>query len=104
VAVDSASLEPFLTFNAITQARLVAPTPLLIVHGTTDTALPPELAQAAYDAATGPKDLVWIETHNHIELYDQDPYVSEAVGHVLGWLEPIVAATAMTSTATGPPA
>jgi fermentation-respiration switch protein FrsA (DUF1100 family) len=83
----AASLEPYLTFNAVAQAPLVAPTPLLIVHGTTDAALLPELAQAAYDAATGPKELVWIETHNHIELYDQDPYVSEAVGHVLGWLE-----------------
>jgi fermentation-respiration switch protein FrsA (DUF1100 family) len=82
----AASLEPYLTFNAISQAPLVAPTPLLIVHGTTDGALLPELAQAAYDAATGPKELVWIETHNHIELYDQDPYVGEAVEHVLGWL------------------
>jgi uncharacterized protein len=35
--------------------------------------------------------LIWIETHNHIELYDQDPYVSEAVAHVLGWLERVVA-------------
>jgi uncharacterized protein len=82
----AASLEPFLTFNAISQAPLVAPTPLLIVHGTTDTTLPPEMAQAAHDAATGPRELVWIQTHNHIELYDQDPYVSEAVGHVLRWL------------------
>ncbi len=82
----AASLEPYLTFNAIAQAPLVAPTPLLIVHGTTDAALLPELAQAAYDVATGPKELHWIETHNHIELYDQDPYVSEAVEHVLGWL------------------
>ena len=85
------SLEPYLTFNAISQAPLVAPTPLLIVHGTTDAALPPELAQAAYEAAVGPKELIWIETHNHIELYDQDPYVSEAVGHVLGWLDRVVA-------------
>jgi uncharacterized protein len=83
----AASLEPFLTFNAVSQAPLVDPTPLLIVHGTTDTALLPEKAQAAYDAATGPKELVWIETHNHIELYDQDPYVLEAVGHVLRWLD-----------------
>jgi uncharacterized protein len=83
----AASLEPYLTFNAISQAPLVAPTPLLIVHGTTDDALLPELAQAAYDAAVGPKELVWIQTHNHIELYDQDPYVSEAVGHVLTWLD-----------------
>jgi uncharacterized protein len=84
--MTAASLEPYLTFNAISQAPLVAPTPLLIVHGTTDTALLPEKAQAAYDAAAEPKRLVWIETHNHIELYDQDPYVSEAVGHVLRWL------------------
>ncbi len=64
------------------------------MHGTTDAALPPEKAQAAFDAATGPKDLVWIETHNHIELYDQDPYVSEAVGHVLRWLDRVMAAEA----------
>jgi hypothetical protein len=82
----AASLEPSLTFNAISQAPLVAPTPLLIVHGTTDTACLPEKAQAVFDAASEPKRLVWIETHNHIELYDQDPYVSEAVGRVLGWL------------------
>jgi uncharacterized protein len=88
----AASLEPYLTFNAISQAPLVAPTPLLIVHGTTDVTLLPELAQAAYDAAVGPKELVWIETHNHIELYDQDPYVTQAVGHVLGWLDRVVAA------------
>jgi fermentation-respiration switch protein FrsA (DUF1100 family) len=89
----AASMEPYLTFNAISQAPLVAPTPLLIVHGTTDTALLPELAQAAYDAARDPKQLVWIETHNHIELYDQDPYVSEATGHVLRWLERVLAAS-----------
>jgi len=88
----AASLEPFLTFDAVSQAPLVDPTPLLIVHGTTDTALLPEKAQAAFDAATGPKELVWIETHNHIELYDQDPYVSEAVGHVLRWLDRVMAA------------
>jgi fermentation-respiration switch protein FrsA (DUF1100 family) len=82
----AASLEPYLTFNAISQAPLVAPTPLLIVHGTGDTVLLPEMAQAAFDAASEPKRLVWIETHNHIELYDQDPYVTEAVGQVLGWL------------------
>jgi hypothetical protein len=88
----AASLEPYLTFNAISQAPLVAPTPLLVVHGTTDAALLPELAEAAYDAAIGPKELVWIETHNHIEIYDQEPYVSEAVGHVLRWLGGVMAA------------
>ncbi len=88
----AASLEPYLTFNAIAQAPLVAPTPLLIVHGTTDAVLLPELAQAAYDAAIAPKELMWIETHNHIELYDQDPYVSETVARIVGWLDRTVGA------------
>jgi uncharacterized protein len=46
----------------------------------------PEYAQQVYDAALGPKELVWIETHNHIELYDQDPYVSQACDRIVTWL------------------
>jgi fermentation-respiration switch protein FrsA (DUF1100 family) len=76
----------------VAHAPLVAPAPLLIVHGTTDTALLPEYAQQAYDAALGTKELVWIETHNHIELYDQDPYVSEAAAHAVRWLDRHLAA------------
>ena len=73
--------------DAVVHAALVAPTPLLIVHGTTDTKLLPEYAQEAYAAALGPKELVRIETHNHIELYDQDPFVSEAAAHAIRWLD-----------------
>jgi fermentation-respiration switch protein FrsA (DUF1100 family) len=53
---------------------------------TKDLALLPEYAQQVYDAALGPKELVWIETHNHIELYDQDPYVSQACDRIVTWL------------------
>ena len=81
-----ASFVPYLAYSAIGDARILAPTPLLVVHGTRDTALLPEYAQAVYDAAGGPKRLVWVETHNHIELYDQDPYVSLAAGAVVDWL------------------
>jgi fermentation-respiration switch protein FrsA (DUF1100 family) len=83
----ASSFGPYFIYNAIAHAPLVAPAPLLIVHGTRDLFLLPEYAQHAYDAAIGPKELVWIETHNHIELYDQDPYVSEAVAHIVRWLE-----------------
>lgn len=82
----ASSFGPYFTYNAIAHAPLVAPAPLLIVHGTRDLFLLPEYAQQAYDAAIGPKELVWIETHNHIELYDQEPYVSEAIAHILRWL------------------
>jgi fermentation-respiration switch protein FrsA (DUF1100 family) len=83
----ASSFGPYFIYNAITHAPLVAPAPLLIVHGTRDLFLLPEYAQETYDAAIGPKELVWIETHNHIELYDQDPYVSEAAAQVSRWLE-----------------
>jgi uncharacterized protein len=81
------SLLPYFIYNGVAHAPLVAPTPLMIIHGTTDAALLPEYAQQAYDAAQGRKELVWIDTHNHIELYDQDPYVSEAARHAIRWLD-----------------
>ena len=86
------SLPTYFAYNAVAAAPLVAPTPLLIVHGTVDDALLPAYAQAAFDAAQGTKELVWIETHNHVELYDQDPYVSEATGHTIRWLDEHLAA------------
>lgn len=85
--MTAASLQPYFIYNSVVHAPLVAPTPLMVIHGTTDTALLPEYAQAVYDAAQGTKELVWIETDNHIQLYDQDPYVSEAVTHILRWLD-----------------
>lgn len=81
------SLQHFLMFNAVAHAPLVAPAPLLIIHGTTDMVLLPELAQQAYDAAVGPKELIWIETDNHIQLYDQNPYVDIAAGRTIEWLD-----------------
>jgi fermentation-respiration switch protein FrsA (DUF1100 family) len=82
-----ASLEAFFCYNALVHVPLIAPAPLQIIHGTKDLFLLPEYAQQAYDAALGPKELVWIETHNHIELYDQDPYVSIAAAEALRWLD-----------------
>jgi fermentation-respiration switch protein FrsA (DUF1100 family) len=81
------SLPTYFAYNAVAAAPLVAPTPLLVVHGTQDTALLPEYAQATYDAAQGTKDLQWIETNNHIQLYDQDPYVSQAAALAIAWLD-----------------
>lgn len=82
-----ASLEAFYSYNALVHVPLIAPAPFQIIHGTKDLFLLPEYALQAYEAALGPKELVWIETHNHIELYDQDPYVSIAVANAIRWLD-----------------
>jgi uncharacterized protein len=28
-----------------------------------------------------------VETDNHVELYDQEPYVPEAARHTIAWLD-----------------
>lgn len=71
-----------LTFDTLGAASFVSPTPLLIVHGRKDDYCSPEGAQAAYDAAGEPKRIVWLETTNHIDLYDQQEYVGRAIGEL----------------------
>ena len=56
------------------------------MHGTIDPLLPPQYAQQVHDAAAGVTQLVWVATHNHVELYDQDPYVEQALAAVVPFL------------------
>lgn len=81
-----ASMEHIVGWNVLGHAHLIAPTPLLVVHGTTDVLLPPRYAQEVYDRAGEPREICWIETHNHVELYDQAPYVPQAVAKLVSWL------------------
>jgi fermentation-respiration switch protein FrsA (DUF1100 family) len=86
-ALTADSLPTYFAYNAVAAAPLVAPTPLMVIHGTQDAALLPEFAKAAYAAAAHPKEMVWLETDNHVQLYDQAPYVPEAVRHAIRWLD-----------------
>jgi len=70
------------TFDALTPADFLDRTPLLLVHGTGDTYCLPSSAQAVFDRATGPKEIEWLETTNHIDLYDQPRFVGPAVERV----------------------
>jgi len=94
----AAGLVPYYAYSALPHVPLVAPRPLQIVHGTKDLFCFPEWAQSVYDVATGPKELLWIEAHNHVEFYDQDPYVSQAVAAVASFMnENLKAKTPSTS-------
>jgi fermentation-respiration switch protein FrsA (DUF1100 family) len=75
-----------LEFDAVPDAALVAPTPLLVVHGTVDPHTPPRYAQEVYDTARDPKGLHWVETTNHVQLYDIEPYVGQATDTLTRWL------------------
>jgi fermentation-respiration switch protein FrsA (DUF1100 family) len=77
--VTAASLYSLMTLDVLSSAELLERTPLLVVHGTHDDYCSPAAAQALVDRATGPKSLVWIETTNHIELYDSEPHLDRAL-------------------------
>jgi hypothetical protein len=76
--VTRGSLHSLMTFDALSAAELLAATPLLIVHGKTDAYCSPELAQALYERTPGDKEILWLDASQHIDLYDREPYVTQA--------------------------
>jgi fermentation-respiration switch protein FrsA (DUF1100 family) len=77
--VTRGSLYTLMTFDALGAARLLGATPLLVVHGKVDNYCQPELAAELHAQATGAKEMVWLDCGQHIDLYDVEPYVSQAV-------------------------
>ncbi|GAA1648162.1 alpha/beta hydrolase [Actinoplanes couchii] len=72
------SLHSLMTFDVLGAAPLLGDTPLLVVHGRTDDYCSPALASDVHDLAPGPKDLLWLDTERHIDLYDVEPHVTRA--------------------------
>lgn len=80
------SVRELLTTDLAIGADFIGPTPTLIVHGRTDNFCSPEGAQDAYDRIDGTKELMWLDTTNHIDLYDQEAYVDPAIDRIAGWM------------------
>ena len=85
--VTRLSIRELLTFDAAIGADFIAPTPTLIVHGRQDGCCSPSEARAVYDRITGPKELMWLDTTNHIDLYDVATYVDPAVERIARWMD-----------------
>lgn len=83
--VTVASLYELMTLDTLTAADVLEQTPLLVVHGTRDDYCSPAGARALADRATGPTSLEWIETTNHIELYDSPPHLEQALSRLVGF-------------------
>jgi uncharacterized protein len=73
------SIRSLVTTDLLGGADFISPTPLLVVHGRTDAFCAPELAQQAFDRAGEPKEILWLDTTNHIDLYDNPQFVEPAV-------------------------
>ncbi len=84
-AVTVASLYELMTLDTLSAADLLELTPLLVVHGTVDDYCTPAAAQALYDRAAGRKELRWVETTNHIDLYDEPVHLDQAMTALTGF-------------------
>ena len=81
------SLHALMTFDALGAAELLAATPLLLVHGKTDAYCSPELARELHERTPGEKEILWLDTDRHIDLYDAEPYVTQAAEAAAAFLD-----------------
>lgn len=77
--VTSASVRELITMDNMMGADFLSPKPALIVHGVADRFCSPEGAEEAFKRLDEPKKLVWLDAREHIDLYDREPYVTQAV-------------------------
>jgi fermentation-respiration switch protein FrsA (DUF1100 family) len=76
-ALPWTSVDRIATFDAFYAVELIAPRPLLLIAGR--DAVTSWMSVEAFQKATGPKELHWIEGASHVGLYDKDEYVTPAV-------------------------
>lgn len=77
--VTRAGVRELITMDNMMGADFLSPKPALIVHGVIDRFCSPEGAEEAYKRLDEPKRLVWLDAKRHIDLYDREPYVTQAV-------------------------
>jgi len=88
--VTYGSLHALMTFDALGAAPLLGDTPLLVVHGRSDAYCSPELAAAVYEDASGPKEMLWLDAERHIDLYDVEPYITQAADATASFLHRVL--------------
>ncbi|MDQ3575208.1 MAG: alpha/beta hydrolase [Actinomycetota bacterium] len=84
--ITRTSLYSLLTADLAMGADFISPTPWLMVHGRADDYCSPAGAEATMARAGEPKEAVWLDTTNHIDLYDVPAYLDPAVAAAAAWL------------------
>ncbi|MEV0167941.1 alpha/beta hydrolase [Nonomuraea fuscirosea] len=84
--VTRASVLELLTMDNVMGSDFLSPKPALIVHGVVDRFCSPEGAEEAFKRLDQPKRIVWLDAQRHIDLYDREPYVGQAVEATAGFL------------------
>jgi uncharacterized protein len=92
--VTELSLRELITLDAAMAADFISPTPTLVVHGRNDDYCAPQGAAGVHERMGEPKRLVWLDTSNHIDLYDNPVFVEPAIAEVTAWFDAHLAAVA----------
>jgi len=74
---DWTSIDKMATFDAFALIPLIGQRPLLMIAGT--RAVTSWMSIEAFQKATGPKELDWVDGASHVDLYDREQYVGPAV-------------------------
>ncbi|MFI6601969.1 alpha/beta hydrolase [Nonomuraea sp. NPDC050536] len=77
--VTRGSIRELVTVDNMMGADFLSPKPALVVHGVVDAYCSPEGAEEAYRRLDQPKRLLWLDAKQHVDLYDREPYVTQAV-------------------------
>lgn len=81
------TIRELVTLDATAGLDLLADTPTVMVHGRTDAYCSSEQAASVDQRLPGPKDSMWLDTPNHIDLYDVPAYVAPAVERLVTWFD-----------------
>ncbi len=85
--VTRLSVRELLTFDAAMGAEFLAGIPALFIHGRRDDFCSPQDAYRTYERAqSADKEFLWLDTANHIDLYDRPEFVDAAVTRLAQWL------------------
>ncbi|HEU5032601.1 MAG TPA: alpha/beta hydrolase [Spirillospora sp.] len=74
--LDWTSVDRIAAFDAFASVPLIGPRPLLMIVGT--RAVTSWMSVEAYQKATGPKEIHWVDGASHVDLYDAERYVEPA--------------------------
>ncbi|MGW5061033.1 alpha/beta hydrolase [Streptomyces sp. NPDC004096] len=77
------SIDRMAAFDAFTAVPLIGGRPLLMIAGT--RAVTAWMSIDAFQLATGPKEMYWVDGAGHVDLYDKKQYVDLAVDRLDGF-------------------
>jgi dipeptidyl aminopeptidase/acylaminoacyl peptidase len=77
------SMESLISDHSAEGISLIAPTPLLMIHGEKDV-IPPAAVRAVFERAGEPKKLVVLDCL-HTDLYVREPWVTQSADAAIDW-------------------